>query len=110
MKKSTKTAPLLPFSTLFEAAAATLEQRKERYGDILDTFESTAAIWTGLLRAHYGPSLPELPVHVASAMMAGIKLGRLCRPFPFNYDDGLDAVNYTEAAHRSKQTKDIAHE
>lgn len=90
---------------ILRLAQETHNEREDQYGDILNGFADTSTIWWGLLRAYYEPllgiELPPLPIKVAAAMMAGMKLGRLSRPNPPNLDDAIDGAVYAATAGRA---------
>lgn len=74
-----------------------MQSRGESYGgDPSPGFRSVGRIWRGLLEDYFQIELPgPIPPSVVSAMMAGQKLSRLCRPCGRNPDDAVDAIGYS---------------
>lgn len=83
--------------------AALIKGRGSVYGDPRKSHEDIAHVWHALLESWYQIKLPPLPPHVVAAMMAGMKLCRLTKPFGYDSDSAADARVYVQFAHEFRQ-------
>lgn len=72
---------------LAEAERLICGERNAQYGDPLQDFRRTAAIWSALFGRHFYP-------HEVAMAMAALKLSRLCWS-PGKWDSWVDAAGYS---------------
>lgn len=79
-----------------------LEQRGRVYGDFTTSLATIGKIWTALIEAHYQIKLGhDIPPHITSLMMVGLKVYRASCPFDPSPDSYPDARNYLDAAEKA---------
>lgn len=69
--------------------------RAAAYGDALDGWNKTAAIWNAIRLAAGLP--PDIDAHTAANMMEGLKIARRYAG-PFNADNYIDGAGYAAIA------------
>jgi hypothetical protein len=76
-----------------DTAEQAREIRGNQYGHFHPNHEQVGQIWGGILSAHFGVRIPNLPASLVELMMVGLKLWRIAKS-PLHLDSQVDAQNY----------------
>jgi hypothetical protein len=88
-----KTNPDIPEEKMPDTAEQAREIRGGQYGHFHPNHEQVGQIWGGILSAHFGVRIPNLPASLVELMMVGLKLWRIAKS-PLHLDSQVDAQNY----------------